>query len=383
MEDLHVGAFWSYAHEDDRLDLGRIRNLAQRIMDEYSLITGEELDIFVDRSGIQWGHAWRARIDAALGATTFFIPVLSPRYFTRDECRKELISFNRRAQATGVAESLLPILYAPIPNLTSENPDELVALASRYQYVDWTDNRLASEDSPEYRRAVHELAKRLTELSSSIGARLVSKEIAIIDDADEDAGIFDRLESVMQLLPDWLESVESSETNEAQFEALIDILLPRIEALENRPGQGQARLAVLQRLAKEGMPLAQRHLEASAVYVRRSMELDPLITSLVQAASNHPDARDILDEVHECITKAERGITKASRTARGMRLDEWLRTRAHLSRLANQLTRTVEAANKNITEGNAIVARWLLEWRDLPLAPSVISEAPSIEVLDF
>src|SRR5947199_7363103 len=169
MSASHTGAFWSYAHEDDRLDAGRIRSLAERLTAEYSLATGEELEIFVDRTGILWGQAWRERIDQALSSTTFFIPVLTPRYFTREECRAELLAFHRLAQELGTDEVFLPILYVPIESFDAENPDELIALASRYQYVDWTDYRLADEESPVIRRAVADLARRIRLLSSSIG----------------------------------------------------------------------------------------------------------------------------------------------------------------------------------------------------------------------
>jgi hypothetical protein len=105
--------FWSYSHEDDKLDSGNIVLLARRLADEYSLITGEELVLFVDRD-IKWGEGWRDRIDSALIGTTFFVPVLTPRYFTRPECRKEATSFHGKAEGAMLSELLLPVLYAPI-----------------------------------------------------------------------------------------------------------------------------------------------------------------------------------------------------------------------------------------------------------------------------
>jgi len=58
--------FWSYVHADDEAEGGRIRRLAERIRNEYSVLTGEDLAIFVDREDIAWGDEWRRRIADAL-----------------------------------------------------------------------------------------------------------------------------------------------------------------------------------------------------------------------------------------------------------------------------------------------------------------------------
>jgi hypothetical protein len=66
--------FWSYAHEDNELDGGNILVLAHLIKEEYNLLSGEPLELFIDRDGIAWGEEWRKRIDSSLVQTTFFIP---------------------------------------------------------------------------------------------------------------------------------------------------------------------------------------------------------------------------------------------------------------------------------------------------------------------
>src|SRR3712207_1805690 len=88
-----AAAFWSYAHDDNKFDGDRVLRLAESLKQEYSLLTGGAFNIFVDRTSIAWGEEWRARIDAALTSTTFFIPIISPRYFQRAECRRELLDF--------------------------------------------------------------------------------------------------------------------------------------------------------------------------------------------------------------------------------------------------------------------------------------------------
>jgi len=90
-----TAGFWSYAHEDDMLDGGNILKLSRLIMEEYNLLSGEPLSLFVDRNDIAWGEEWRERINSSLAETTFFIPIITPRYFTRPECRRELLEICR------------------------------------------------------------------------------------------------------------------------------------------------------------------------------------------------------------------------------------------------------------------------------------------------
>jgi hypothetical protein len=87
MSDVSAAAFWSYARDDDEYDGGRVTILAAKLRAEYSLITASSLEMFVDRDSIDWGDAWQQRIEEAISGTVFFIPIITPRYFTRDACR--------------------------------------------------------------------------------------------------------------------------------------------------------------------------------------------------------------------------------------------------------------------------------------------------------
>ncbi|WP_328651429.1 toll/interleukin-1 receptor domain-containing protein [Micromonospora sp. NBC_00330] len=365
MTEIRIGAFWSYAHEDDRLDSGGIRSLAKHLADEYSLITGQELGIFVDRTAMQWGEEWRRRIDDTLDAVSFFIPIVTPRYFTRTECRKELIAFHSSAQNLGASELLLPILYAPIPEFGSSNPDELIVLASRYQYVDWRDYRLTGGGSPQYRRAVHELAQRLFDLSTSLAARQLSNEIAAVEQGgvDAEAGLLEIIEKIDALLPDWLNAVEDSEVNEAHYLATWGIYGPRLRRLEQNRGQGGAKFALIQRIAQEELPLAERYRKAASVYTQRSLELDPFVMRAIHMAQGFPDAVVELASLRSALDHAEVHIRENRRFEEGdPTAGVWARQRAHVSRLVRQVADTFETAERTVDEGNSLVKRWLAEW---------------------
>ena len=70
---MHFKGFWSYRQVDDKRDSGRIRQLAYDIVDEYAAITGETIDLFLDRDSIEWGSLWESDIREALESGLFRI----------------------------------------------------------------------------------------------------------------------------------------------------------------------------------------------------------------------------------------------------------------------------------------------------------------------
>jgi len=72
-------AFLSYVRLEDQHEEGRITQLKQRLEGEVRVHTGwREFKIFQDRADIRWGQEWQSRLDEAIEAVTFFIPVLTP-----------------------------------------------------------------------------------------------------------------------------------------------------------------------------------------------------------------------------------------------------------------------------------------------------------------
>src|ERR1039458_7944513 len=88
-----AAGFWGLSHQDNKTARGGILELASLIMEEYNLLSGEPLELFVDHDSIAWGEEWRTRVDSSLAQTTFFIPIITPRYFMRSECRRQLLDF--------------------------------------------------------------------------------------------------------------------------------------------------------------------------------------------------------------------------------------------------------------------------------------------------
>jgi hypothetical protein len=135
-----ISGFWSYVHADDETEHGRIAELARDVVAQFEMLTGEDIELFLDRDKLDWGDEWRPKVDSSLATVAFFIAVITPRYFKSAECRRELQFFARRAVELGVRELVLPLVYQDFAALHDDEPDDdLVALVRGFQWEDWTD----------------------------------------------------------------------------------------------------------------------------------------------------------------------------------------------------------------------------------------------------
>ena len=130
-------AFISYAHRDDRDgSLTRLRQYLEVIVGQQ---TGEDIKIFLDHD-IEWGQNWRERIEESLDEVTFLIPIVTPSFFTSEDCRKELRRFLDREQQLGRKDLVLPIYYRDTELLSDETAresDKDAHAIHTHQYADW------------------------------------------------------------------------------------------------------------------------------------------------------------------------------------------------------------------------------------------------------
>jgi TIR domain len=287
--DMGVAGFWSYSHDDNEHDGQAILRLAARLQAEFALVTGETLTIFIDRNDISWGDEWRRRIGTALAETTFFIPVITPLYFKRQECRNELLSFVGQAQSLGAIQLVMPILYVEVPDLADDNSDEACALVARMQYADWRELRLRAEDSAEYRQGVNALAQRLAEISRQYEQ---SGTQQIDDDSEVDEeGILDLLAAIEQRIPAWNEVMENYDIALEQAMAVSSPYMERLKKLEKQGGLGTSGpvLTVLRGLARDTEPILRRTIQYSKDSLAASIDLDPLILQVLRLLDIYPE----------------------------------------------------------------------------------------------
>jgi len=190
----------------------------------------------------------------------------------------------------GADELLLPILYIEISDLSTENPDEAVALVARAQYVDWHTNRLLEPQSREYRIAVNALAQRLLDIAKKVAEIQFRHELNSDPDDDGVDGITDIVAQVEALLPDWLDAVMGEKSVSVQITAIWDQHVGQVLKLRRRKAPPSAVLSTQIRMAREMLPMAERGLKDSQVYLTRSVELDPLVSALARLVAEHPDS---------------------------------------------------------------------------------------------
>lgn len=364
MTESRLALFWSYAHADDKSDQGRIVSLAEDVRTEFATVTGVEVDLFVDRKSIEWGDDWRARIDDSLGASSFLIPVLTPRYFQRPECRREFTDFHGQAESRGYGKLILPLLYLEVEDFETGSKDEVVALAARSQYYNWSPYRLADTTSERYRTAVNEivlqLRSRWREMQDVESTLLVE---SIKSEDPEPLGFADALAQVELRLPRWRELVEDDPVLVVQHKAVSDAYVVRIAR-----AKPQQRLSIEHRQVFDLLPIARRDLELAQAYSAATIELNTYVLAVLRGAGQVSDFLPSLENLRDAVLEAKRVVETGTRLLPGEEwsTDYWL-SMAHLGAKFRELSELFTASDRFKKEGNELLAGWISALAELGL----------------
>ena len=177
-----VRAFCSYAHADNDEFSNTVQVLVADLCSLHEAETGRPLDIFFDREKIGWGEDLRSSISNAVENATFFIPVITARYFRSSWCRDEFLSFYSKCRAIGVDELILPIILAGRTEITEDSPDEIIRMVSSVRYIDWSGTWQHGHGSPPWNLGITELVRRLNERREPVESRLVKAAIQRSED---------------------------------------------------------------------------------------------------------------------------------------------------------------------------------------------------------
>ncbi|SDT22350.1 TIR domain-containing protein [Microterricola viridarii] len=379
IESKMVG-FWSYAHADNERDRGRITELAQLVSDEFALITGREIEIFVDREGLEWGDRWREKIDNALSSSAFFIPIITPTFFTRPECRNELIAFNTSAKELGVTELILPIVYLPVRDLALDSTDPVKQIVASLQYVSWDGLRLLDQERTEYRTAVHRLATRLAEIEETLESRPLERtdsdeseasagtgEIAKTEggepeEEDDELGILDRLAELQPGIEEWTETIASFQPALESFTGPMTAITPALKAAESQANPIGARLSLLRKLSQQIEAPVERLEDLSSSYTRQLIAIDPNMRALLQLVDQGDSGgEEALQVTGSILGLAEAGTTAAEQITS---VADMARKYSGLSRDLRKPFRKFDIAMRSVADGQTIID----SWRDAAIA---------------
>ncbi|MDD9376938.1 toll/interleukin-1 receptor domain-containing protein [Streptomyces sp. ZAF1911] len=357
-DDTPAG-FWSYTHRDDEIEGGRIRRLALKIANEFEVITADELRVFLDKNDIKWGHEWRDRIDNALTSATFFMPIITPRFFKSDECRREVLTFSGHAKSLGLEELLLPILYTEVPAIRKgDTSDEVVSLISKRQYEDWTALRLEDEDSPTYRKAVHRLATRLVEILER------ANEVAVPEppnldsaESDDEPGTLELMSDAEAALPRWGSVMTEFASTITEIGELTRAASDEMSQSDARGGGFAGRLRLTHQLAQALQQPVDRLGELGLQYSAELVTIDPAILGIIRQVESEGTAGSA--ETQEFFVTIKDFAEKGRGNSEAFQgFIESVGTVSGLSKSMRPLTRKIQGAVQQILDGQSILNEW-------------------------
>jgi len=366
MSDLPVRGFWSYVRDDDHTDKGRILELAEDLRSEFAAITAGSLELFVDRTSIEWGDDWRAKIDEAIAQAAFLIPIITPRYFTSQACRDEILAFAAQAQAAGVPDLVLPVYWIDVRELENDpSVDEVTALVADRQRQDLRIARLADRGSSVYRQAVHELAVALAERSDRLATAVVAlpvlagKPADSDEDGDEGLGLMETLgegEVALDEITPILNKIG------AEIETIGTLMEGGTAELERADARGQGfkgRVRVAAKIAAELKEPARNIAELGQEYGAMMVKIDPMVRMLIEAgkSTKDPEEQEAAQEMFEAL----RGMVLSSQAALDQlrELVDVVKDGARVSSTMRPVLRELNRGLQGVLDSSAVFAEWM------------------------
>src|ERR1700677_931814 len=131
--------FWSYARQDDAHSDGRLRQLRAIVGKAIVLQSGVEVVVWQDVAAIPYGADWAEVIAPTIGQTTFFIPIVTPRYLKSENCRDEFLEFRRRMRGLGRTGLVFPVHYVSVDGMIADETvfGDGLATLRRSQWIDF------------------------------------------------------------------------------------------------------------------------------------------------------------------------------------------------------------------------------------------------------
>lgn len=316
--------FWSYVHADDAAEGGRITDLARDLAGQYEMLTGDTIQLFLDRDHIEWGVDWRQAIENSLENTAFFIPVLTPRYFASAECRRELNLFARHANKSNLADLVMPILYVDFPALLQDpSGDTAIDLVRPFQWIDWSELRFSSRASPEYRRMVAQMARRLADANLRADTRALGivPEGAVSEAGPSDLpGTMDLIAQAEEVLPEWAATVEGIAADISAVGDLMEAATRRLNEPQVVTKGFAGRVIVMREVGAALNPLAEGIQRRADLFTSQLnsfdaglMEMIPLLArTALEGSEEARQVCEFFDQVRTLESRGSKGLESFS-----------------------------------------------------------------------
>ncbi len=337
--------------------------MATKIGNAFELITGKELAVFVDNTEISWGDSWRERIDKALLNGTFLIPIVTPKFFLSQECRKEVLTFSGHAASLGLDDLLLPIYYVDVPALNEDpSTDEVMAIIAKRQWVDWRDLRLEDEKSQRYRTAINDMALRLKEIveSASPSPILAGLEPSDAEDAsEEEPGFLDVMARAEEVMPRWSETLNDISGVTTEIGSHAQWTSNAMKESDRR-GRGFAgRLAVIREMKQRLDGPVDKYADLSSKYASELVAIDPAFIAVIRQVADGGLTEGDLSAAREFF-RVIKGLVESSQQVFPMleEFSESVKMPAQQSSDLRPLMKKLQLAIQQVIDGRTIIEEW-------------------------
>ncbi len=176
-------AFMSYTRFDDEQDRGYLSRFRDALSREVRGQTGEEFSIFHETKDITWGQHIEQQVIDSLQDVIFFIPILTPSFFTDNSCIEELQLFLERERTLQREDLILPVYYIQADIMehaiqeaqntrNGNNGAWLAKVLAQRQYVDWRNLRFEALDSQTVRKRLSTMAIQIRDVMREVIGRI-------------------------------------------------------------------------------------------------------------------------------------------------------------------------------------------------------------------
>lgn len=137
-----IAAFFSYSRHDDEASGGLLSKIRAKLETDVQSVTGDiDLTVFQDVDDIKVGDDWSAALRDAIDGAAYFVPILTPMYFSRPACRSELETWLSNYRTEEQRNRILPIRFIGLSNkpgaANGERADILRTQLEKIQYADF------------------------------------------------------------------------------------------------------------------------------------------------------------------------------------------------------------------------------------------------------
>jgi cobaltochelatase CobT len=161
-------AFFSYARHDDVAVGGLLSKIRKKLETEIQIHAGDdELEVFQDSDDLKPGDEWERKLREAIDSSAFFIPVITPFYYKRPVCRRELEIWLANYKAEDERRRIIPVRFVGLPptkvGKNGKPEDALRAQIDAVQWIDFSKFRDKRDLRGNVSRKITEQAKMIVE----------------------------------------------------------------------------------------------------------------------------------------------------------------------------------------------------------------------------